>query len=558
MYDAKNNWIELIIILLMAIGLPPVAEATNYTLAPNIAGQGTVKSADGKINCTDGSGTCSASYPAGTSVQLTATAASGWTFSSWSSAAYPSTCGGGNPCSVTMTQNLGPTATFTFAGPADATFSLPVFFQGAEYDLYFKGDPASYVQLTQYTNSTFGPQAQYLSAFLLSSVNKSVTCCAISGVWVYSGGQPVPTSQIPANLLNATFLWAYGYLNYVLTPGGTDNLQSEYSQVKIAIQNEWVQQTGIVLANLANLATVIGPVTQDLDTLFGSAGANQLSQEIQLISDVLQGAQQVHADFTTCGGSIISTLQNLNLITGPDYDPSSLILALATSIQQNQNGPSIAQALYSAAYSNSCSPSSALLSETVAAKAGDFLKSVVMNVAASSAVQGGSMFAEAYFQYGLTYATAGQIATASAFEDILSCQVPAAIGSAVISNYIMPQAALLQEEVNIQNLLDVAFPKFFQSASVTSMITQQGSVQLANIIQGDQVMYGLGVLYAFQSLWFTTDYQLVSNEACVICANNPTYDEGAATTYATGAQQVLSLIQGGSALVNSIPILSDM
>ena len=96
----------------LAHSLSTAQSGVTYTLTPNISGQGTVTSADGEINCTDGTGSCSASYPAGTSVQLTATASSGWTFSSWSSAAYPSTCGGGNPCTVTMTQNLAPTATF--------------------------------------------------------------------------------------------------------------------------------------------------------------------------------------------------------------------------------------------------------------------------------------------------------------------------------------------------------------------------------------------------------------------------------------------------------------
>ncbi|HUD65755.1 MAG TPA: hypothetical protein VMQ17_14295 [Candidatus Sulfotelmatobacter sp.] len=81
-----------------------------YTLTVNEVGQGTVTSTDGVINCTNGSGTCSAVYASGRPVTLNATGASGWTFSGWSGS-----CSGGNPCNVVMNGNLGVTATCTSA-----------------------------------------------------------------------------------------------------------------------------------------------------------------------------------------------------------------------------------------------------------------------------------------------------------------------------------------------------------------------------------------------------------------------------------------------------------
>jgi hypothetical protein len=84
--------------------------AQSYTLTVSDVGQGTVTSADGAINCTNGSGTCNAVYLSGSSVTLNATAASGWALSGWSGA-----CSGGNPCSVVMNSNLAATATFTTA-----------------------------------------------------------------------------------------------------------------------------------------------------------------------------------------------------------------------------------------------------------------------------------------------------------------------------------------------------------------------------------------------------------------------------------------------------------
>lgn len=84
------------------------AATQTYTLSVNEVGQGTVTSTDGSINCTNGSGTCSAVYPSGTSVSLTGSGASGWNLSGWSGA-----CTGGNPCVVLVNSNQTATATFT-------------------------------------------------------------------------------------------------------------------------------------------------------------------------------------------------------------------------------------------------------------------------------------------------------------------------------------------------------------------------------------------------------------------------------------------------------------
>jgi len=81
--------------------------STNFTLTVSEAGQGTITSTDGQINCTNGSGNCSAVYASGTPVSLNATAASGWTFSGWSGP-----CSGANPCQLVMNTNLNPTANF--------------------------------------------------------------------------------------------------------------------------------------------------------------------------------------------------------------------------------------------------------------------------------------------------------------------------------------------------------------------------------------------------------------------------------------------------------------
>src|SRR2546427_488646 len=78
------------------------------TVSPAGTGSGTVGSSDGLINCP---GTCSATYPSGTSVTLTATPASGSTFAGWSGG-----CGATNTCTVTLAVNTTVAATFGTAG----------------------------------------------------------------------------------------------------------------------------------------------------------------------------------------------------------------------------------------------------------------------------------------------------------------------------------------------------------------------------------------------------------------------------------------------------------
>ncbi len=89
------------------------------TLSVNETGQGSITSADGKINCSNGGGACSASYPAGTAITLNAAAANGWKPQGWSGGTEGS-CNDPNTCAVTMNGAMNLTATFvpSVASPA--------------------------------------------------------------------------------------------------------------------------------------------------------------------------------------------------------------------------------------------------------------------------------------------------------------------------------------------------------------------------------------------------------------------------------------------------------
>ncbi|MEW6331755.1 MAG: InlB B-repeat-containing protein [Pseudomonadota bacterium] len=79
---------------------------TSYSLNVSVSGSGNVTSSPGGINCGT---TCTASYASGTSVTLTATAATGYSFAGWSGA-----CSGtSTTCAVAMTAGRGVTATFS-------------------------------------------------------------------------------------------------------------------------------------------------------------------------------------------------------------------------------------------------------------------------------------------------------------------------------------------------------------------------------------------------------------------------------------------------------------
>lgn len=76
----------------------------NLTVTKPGTGTGTVTGSDGLINC---GYTCSANYESGKSVTLTASAASGSTFTGWSGA-----CSGTGSCILTMTSAQSVTANF--------------------------------------------------------------------------------------------------------------------------------------------------------------------------------------------------------------------------------------------------------------------------------------------------------------------------------------------------------------------------------------------------------------------------------------------------------------
>lgn len=96
-----------------------------YTLSVTRSGggSGTVTSSPGGIDCGAG---CSATFPAGTRVTLTATPAAGSTFAGWKGH-----CGGNGPCTMDLTTSRSVTATFNAVDPVG---SLGIALDAPELD----------------------------------------------------------------------------------------------------------------------------------------------------------------------------------------------------------------------------------------------------------------------------------------------------------------------------------------------------------------------------------------------------------------------------------------
>ncbi len=95
---------------------PPTT--TNYSLTVTLAGSGTVARSPAGTSC----GTNCTSHASGTSVTLTATAATGYTFSGWSGSGI--SCLGTGNCTVSMTATRNVTATFSQSSASSYTLTV--------------------------------------------------------------------------------------------------------------------------------------------------------------------------------------------------------------------------------------------------------------------------------------------------------------------------------------------------------------------------------------------------------------------------------------------------
>ena len=251
-----SNWSTRI----ASFNFPSCTQST--TLTVNEAGRGTVTSTDGQINCTNGSGTCSAAYTSGGSVTLNATAASGWTFSGWSGA-----CSGANPCQVVMSSSVSVTATFkansTWAmvdkASKGAITSLTIPATGSGHliavALIFNGNTS----VASLSDNATGGSNTYVSAGA-----RSTTSAWSTEIWYAVNSKPGATVVTPSLAGSAPqiqmALWEVSGLS-ASTPDATNTSSGSLTLNNTPGPAVTTKQAGdfivsIMLANTSNLSAI--------------------------------------------------------------------------------------------------------------------------------------------------------------------------------------------------------------------------------------------------------------------------------------------------------------
>jgi phospholipase C len=173
---------------------PPPPSSFQLTVTAPAANTGTVTSAPAGINCTGGTessdnpGQCAASFASGTQVTLTATAATGYTFSGWSGGG----CSGQGNCVVTV--NAATTVTPTFTAAASHTLTVTYLPAGTPGTAGTVSSNPSGINCPQNCSSSFAANTQV-----------TLTATAATGYTFagWSGGGCTGTSTCSVNVTSA-------------------------------------------------------------------------------------------------------------------------------------------------------------------------------------------------------------------------------------------------------------------------------------------------------------------------------------------------------------------
>jgi uncharacterized repeat protein (TIGR02543 family) len=352
-----NNWWSTRI---ASFNFPACKSSVKLTL--DEVGKGTVTSADATIDCVNGSGGCSAPYPNGSAVSLTATPVDGYTFSGWSGA-----CSGGNPCNVTMTSAKTATATFAAGTLPNYVLTIDESGQGT-------------------VKSTDGQ---------INCVNGNGNCSA-----TYPSGTSVSLNAAPPS--GSTFLYWSGAGaceqirgTCTVTLGGNLTVTGSFATTPTwaivhktsnagSIANLTVPVTGsghlIAVALMFNNTTSVTGVSDNAGNNYISAGVRSTngpnSVEVWLAEDSAAGATVITPNFVNQPGHVEITAWEVSGVLAMPLDATNT--STGTFTADNTAGPAVTTTL-----------------------SGDFVISVMMavdtNLTGSSS---GSNFTNDFTSYG--------------------------------------------------------------------------------------------------------------------------------------------------------------
>jgi hypothetical protein len=315
--NSDNLWSTRIV----AFNFPACTSSDTLTLSET--GAGTVTSADGAIDCVDGSGGCSASYPNGTAVSLTATPAAGYTFAGWSG------CSGGNPCSVSLSSNQSVTATFTGAPP---NYTLTVDDNGS-------GTVTSTDGQIDCTNGSGSCSATYPAGTSVS-LNATPPSGSTFMYWSGVGACPQTRGTCTVTLVGNSTVTA----SFATTP--TWAIVHKTSNAG-AITSLTVPATGsghlIAVALMFNGTTAVSGISDNAGNSYATAGVRTTSGsnsvEIWYAESSTSGATVITPNFVSQPAHVEITVWEVSGVLAMPIDANSTVSGTLTA--NNTTGPAV-------------------------------------------------------------------------------------------------------------------------------------------------------------------------------------------------------------------------
>lgn len=398
-----------------------------------------------------------------------------------------------------------------------STFSLPSIDGSNTYDWYIFGSESTYSSISG--SATDWAQADYLYCFLDSSSN-----CPISSVMVSTnGGNAVVLSPSLASDFSTTLLWASSYI-LLGGPSNTANWEQWQTMENSALADEWEQEAGIIAANVLNLATIIGPILNDIAQDQGSTASEQVEYYTGLVQDIADGFNSIPSSDNPA--AIFETLDGQTsgypaIVTSETYSTFQFVAGLVSFPQSEVSG--LVGELYTDAFGSPPEGSAQAIMET-------FMEQFGAGVGASLASAGAGVLTNV-LESGFGEATVDALPDIASdlVDDVAGEDLPQALANVIISDYIIPFASLLQEEVNLQTMLGDELPYLL---SALPSLTQGDSANLAVASPAENVG---GEIYLHLSKWFSTNEDVTQDEYlyCIFNSNSCNSIEAADSLEAT-------------------------
>lgn len=344
------------------------------------------------------------------------------------------------------------------------------------------------------------PQAAYLYDAIMNSNDPVVS--VVAQITVNSNGIAqdgpstfiAPSSPQFQNALQEILVWSYMQYWYSnLNQQSEINL--EQNNFQRVFESEWQQQFGINLATEVNVATIIGPITEDLSSMLGdSDAANQIGDFVSLYQDS-GSLSSLQSNFGSTASDILNVLQKYHVVNGQNYTSAQFVVGMA-----NLNTGQLAQFesdLFSAAYPG----------QTLKPDAQQYLTTFLENAGASAeqlgisaAASGAEAFYEAYALAQFPASASAEVAASQAgsyFVDGLPALAAWSAASTVMQVYVTPQADILQDMVYCQDTITTSLFPELNSTSGEMM----GNNGFPNFDDGIVVAADIEAISSYEALW---------------------------------------------------------